>query len=73
MLDMKISNRKLINMFTVQGIPESSIDRLLQEAGRSREEFDKYMYGQTGGIIGGEFLYYPWDVERFLNRLKTLD
>ena len=66
-------NKEIVNKYTINGIPSSSIDKLLDETGRTRKEFDEYFFGQTCGIIGNELLYYTHDIERFINNLKPLD
>lgn len=32
--------------------------------------FEKFMRGQTVGLINGEYDYYEWDVEKFVEYLK---
>ena len=36
------------------------------------DKFSKWMYGQTVSMYkNGEVNYYPWDVEAFVEKLKT--
>ena len=64
---------ELVESYTVTGIPGSSISRMLKEMGLSESRFNKFMAGQTCGLVGGETMYYPWDVERFVKRLPVID
>lgn len=64
---------EIIRKYTVTGIPQNLIDSMLIELGRTREDFDKFMFGQTCALVGTQVLYYPWDVERFIKRLNVID
>ena len=42
---------------------------------KNKQKFMNYMRGQTVGMIGNEFDYYDWDVQRFcrLNNIKFIE
>ena len=42
-------------------------ERMIEVMGKRRfNTFIKWMHGQTGMMIEGERVYYPYDVDRFL-------
>ena len=41
--------------------------KLLKENNIKWEDFAKWMTGQTGPMVDGEFCYYRWDVDRFIS------
>lgn len=69
----KKTKEEIIESYVVYGVAQEHIPRLMKELGRTEKDFYAYMNGQTCGIIGGEPVYYTWDIERFTNGLKVLD
>lgn len=56
------------------GYTEAEVLAILKEHGRTEGEWWKWFNGQTGGVdTDGTLTYYPWDVERFLERSGTWD
>lgn len=74
------------------GFTDRQVDEILEANKYTREEFDQWMYGQTGAICEGRaynhdrqeyeercggvahgFIYFTWDVERFLDGLPVID
>lgn len=47
------------------------VTRLCKKHGKKTEDFDRFINGQTVGIIGGKIDYYEWDVARFIGRSLT--
>lgn len=57
--------KAIIARYTVSGVPDSSIPGLMEELNLNEKKFWEFMCGQTQGIVGGEGMVYPWDIERF--------
>lgn len=62
---------KIIDSYTVTGIPFSSLPRLCKELNINEEGLHEYLQGQTMGLVGGEGLVYPHDIIRYLRRLPV--
>lgn len=57
--------------YIINGIKMSSIKNILYA--KDLKKFDKFMQGQTCGLIGNEVIVYTWDFERFLKGLPVID
>lgn len=66
----KIPTKKLIDICTVSGIPDEGIDNICKELDIPREEFDKFIFGQTCGYVPNKVLYYEGDVLKFLRMMN---
>ena len=64
---------EIIKMYCLYGVPQSNIKRLMKVLGKSEKKFYKFMFGQTTSVVNGEAIYYPWDIEKFVNNLPLLD
>lgn len=64
---------KIIDQYTAIGVPASSLPRLCKELGVKKSDLNKWLVGQTCGVVGGEALIYPWDLKRFIRGLPVVD
>ena len=71
--DKTIAMDEIIDQYTVTGVPASSIPRLCKELGVKKSDLNKWLAGQTSGMVGGEALIYPWDLKRFIRGLPVID
>ena len=72
----KLSKQQQIDIvaqFTVHGVPRSLLKDSCRKAHISYPKLMLYLYGQTMGLVGGEGIVYPWDIERFINGLPCMD
>jgi len=67
------SSFDIVDLYTVSGVPSSSLKRMCKEAKISYPKLMKFMRGQTCGIVGNEPLIYSWDIKRFINNLPVTD
>lgn len=63
----------IVDQYTVKGVPSSSITRMCKDLKISEKKLDKWLCGQTCGLVGGEGMIYPWDLKRFLRGLPCID
>jgi len=53
----------------VAHVRQADIEAALGRAGMSRKDFGDLFGVQTGAIVDGEMVLYPWDVEAVLERM----
>lgn len=69
----KARQMELVDQFCVIGVPESALDAFCKEAKINRKKLEKFLFGQTMGLVGTMPLIYPWDIKRFIQGLPVID
>jgi hypothetical protein len=68
-----MDKEKIIDQYTVTGVPMSNIKNMCDELNISETRLMDFLKGQTMGLVGGEGMVYPWDIKRFINNLPNID
>lgn len=69
----KYKQEEIVNHYTIEGVPMSSLKKMCREAKISYPKLCKFLNGQTMGLCGLEVMVYPWDIIRFINGLPNND
>ena len=69
----KYKQEEIVNHYTREGVPMSSLKRMCREAKISYPKLCKFLNGQTMGLIGNEPIVYPGDIIRFIKGLPNND
>jgi len=64
---------KIVKGYVVSGVPLSSMPKLCKELKVNYNDFEKFMFGQTMGLIGGETIIYECDILNFLSVERFFD
>jgi hypothetical protein len=69
----KLTPQEIIRQYTVTGVPRSMIPMMCKELNINEDKLTEWLNGQTCGLVGGEAMIYPWDIERFIRNLPVID
>lgn len=63
---------KLYKSTDFSGYESKDVAEYMKKIGKL-EAWKKWSFGSTGAILGGKFICFQWDVERFLEGRDNID
>jgi len=64
---------KIVDLYTVSGVPVYQLKKMCREAKISYPKLMKELRGQTCAVVGNIGIIYPCDIIRFIKHLPVID